>query len=175
MAAFAGIESWLLLYCRNNWSSLRCTDQEHGLRIRSQYPDDLIFTAAEPFVKLTPIKGKVFRSDSGEPISNSYITVEWQRKSQAFMEIVKLKGFSIEFDRENVKDFDGWAGKRRQVPGKRGGLNGSTQHQLEVYLQESQQLKSFASVDSNGTLPCLVLIEYSRTDRFSRGKYCRIN
>ncbi len=47
--------------------------QEHGLRIRSQYPVDLIFTAAEPFVKLTPIKGKVFRSDSGEPISNSYI------------------------------------------------------------------------------------------------------
>ena len=142
--------------------------QEHGLRIRSQYPDDLIFTAAEPFVKLTPIRGKVFRSDSDEPISNSYIlltnetnkarhfdtrtdekgeylfggipagnytvsiyawfpkrsevpcqnpleqktvdggdiTVEWQWKSQAFMEIVKLKGFSIEFDRENVKDFD---------------------------------------------------------------------
>ncbi len=142
--------------------------QEHGLRIRSQYPDDLIFTAAEPFVKLTPIRGKVFRSDSGEPISNRYIlltsetdkarhfdtrtdekgeylfggipagnytvsiyawfpkrsevpcqnpleqktvdggdiTVEWQWKSQAFMEIVKLKGFSIEFDRENVKDFD---------------------------------------------------------------------
>jgi hypothetical protein len=142
--------------------------QEHGLRIRSQYPDDLIFTSAEPFVKLTPIKGKVFRSDSGEAISNSYIlltsetdearhfdtrtdekgeylfggipagnytvsiyawfpkrsdvpcqnpleqktvdggaiTVEWQRKSQAFMEIVKLKDFSIEFDRENVKDFD---------------------------------------------------------------------
>jgi hypothetical protein len=142
--------------------------EEHGLRIRSQYPDDLIFTAAEPFVKLTPLKGKVFRSDSGEAISNSYIlltsetdeaghfdtrtdekgeylfggiptgdytvsvyawfakrsevpcqnpleqktvdggdiTVEWQWKSQAFMEIVKLKGFSIEFDRENVKDFD---------------------------------------------------------------------
>jgi len=142
--------------------------QEHGLPIRSQYPDDLIFTSAEPFVKLTPIKGKVFRSDSDEAISNSYIlltsetdearhfdtrtdekgeylfggipagnytvsiyawfpkrsevpcqnpleqktvdggdiTVEWQWKSQAFMEIVKLKGFSIEFDRENVKDFD---------------------------------------------------------------------
>jgi len=28
-----------------------------------------------------------------------------------------------------------------QVPGKRGGLNGSTQHQLEVYLQGAQQLK----------------------------------
>ena len=34
------------------------------------------------------------------------ITVEWQWKSQAFMEIVKLKGFSIELERENVKDFD---------------------------------------------------------------------
>jgi hypothetical protein len=34
------------------------------------------------------------------------ITVEWQRKSQAFMEIVTLKRFSVELDRENVKDFD---------------------------------------------------------------------
>ena len=141
--------------------------QEHALRIRSHYPDDVIFTAAEPFVQLTTIKGKVFRSDSGEAISNSYIllksekgeehfdtrtdekgeylfggvppgnytvsiyawfpkrsevpcqnplgqktvdggdiTVEWQQKSQEFMEIVKLKGFSIELGRENVKDFD---------------------------------------------------------------------
>jgi hypothetical protein len=142
--------------------------QEHALRIRSQYPDDLIFTAAEPFVQLSTIKGKVFRSDSGAAISNSYIlltsekdeathfdtrtdengeylfggipagdytvsiygwfpkrsevpcqnpleqktvdggdiTVEWQRKSQAFMEIVTLKRFSVELDRENVKDFD---------------------------------------------------------------------
>jgi len=28
------------------------------------------------------------------------------------------------------------------TPDKSGGLNGSTQHQLEVYLQESQKLKS---------------------------------
>jgi|SRR6266850_3886864 len=34
------------------------------------------------------------------------ITVEWQWKSQAFMEIVTLKRFSIELDQENVKDFD---------------------------------------------------------------------
>ena len=141
--------------------------QEHGLRIRSQYPDDLIFTAAEPFVQLSSMKGKVFRSDSGQAISNSYIlltsekdeehfdtrtdekgeylfggvppgnytvsiyawfpkrsevpcqnpqeqktaaggdiTVEWQRKSQEVMEIVKLKGLSIDLGRENVKDFD---------------------------------------------------------------------
>jgi hypothetical protein len=141
--------------------------QEHGLRIRSHYPDDLLFTA-EPFGQLSALNGKVFRSDSGEAISNSYIlltseedeakhfdtrtdekgeylfggipagdytvaiyawfpkrgevpcqnpveqktvdggdiTVEWQRKSQAFMEIVKLKGFSVELGRENVKDFD---------------------------------------------------------------------
>ena len=30
-----------------------------------------------------------------------------------------------------------------------GGLNGSTQHELAVYLQESQKLKWFGSVDSN--------------------------
>ena len=141
--------------------------QEHALRIRSHYPDDVIFTAAEPFVQLSTMKGKVFRSDSGQAISNSYIlltsekdeehfdtrtdekgeylfggvppgnytvsiyawfpkrsevpcqnpqeqktadggdiTVEWQRKSQEFMEIVKLKGLSIDLGRENVKDFD---------------------------------------------------------------------
>ena len=40
------------------------------------------------------------RADGGD------ITVEWQRKSQEFMEIVKLKGFSIELGRENTKDFD---------------------------------------------------------------------
>jgi hypothetical protein len=51
----------------------------------------------------------------------------------------------------------------------RGGLNGSKQHYLEVYLEESHQPKAFASVDSNETLPCLVLIEYSWTDRFTRG------
>jgi hypothetical protein len=46
--------------------------KEHGLRIRSHYPDDLLFTA-EPFVQLSAVKGKVFRSDSGEAISDSYI------------------------------------------------------------------------------------------------------
>jgi hypothetical protein len=63
----------------------------------------------------------------------------------------------------------------RSTADKSGGLNGSTQHHLEVCLQESQQLESFASVDSNGTVFCLVLIEYSRTDRCSSGEYCRIN
>jgi hypothetical protein len=142
--------------------------EEHGLRIRSHYPDDLLFTAAEPFMQLIAVRGKVFRSDSDEAISNSYIiltgeeneakhfdtrtdekgeylfggipagdytvaiyawfpkrsevpcqnpieqktvdggdvTVEWQSKSQAFIEVVTLKRFSIELGRENVKDFD---------------------------------------------------------------------
>src|ERR1700681_193291 len=40
------------------------------------------------------------------------------------------------------------------TPDKRGGLNGSTQHQLEVHLREPRTLKSFASVksDKNTTL-----------------------
>jgi hypothetical protein len=35
------------------------------------------------------------------------------------------------------------------------GPNGSTQHWREDYLQESQKLKSFAGVESNGTLPLI--------------------
>jgi hypothetical protein len=167
---------WLMLRDSKTWNHIASNlepekqelrRKEHGLRIRSHYPDELIFTA-ESFVQLSTIKGKVFRSDSGEAISNSYIlltsekddtthfdtrtdekgeylfggipagnytvsvyawfpkrgevpcqnpleqktagggdiTVEWQWKSQAFMEIVTLKRFSIELDRENVKDFD---------------------------------------------------------------------
>jgi hypothetical protein len=53
------------------------------------------------------------------------------------------------------------------VPDKRGGLNGSTQHHLEVRLQESQQLESFASADSSGTPSWLGVTDYSRTFRFS--------
>jgi hypothetical protein len=122
-------------------------------------------------VGTSTIKGKVFRSDSNEAISNSYIlleqekdspaqaehfdlrtdrngnyrvidipagkytvsvsawfpkksdvpcqntseakatedgkvTVEWQYKSQEFMEIVTIKGFSVEASHEKVKDFN---------------------------------------------------------------------
>jgi hypothetical protein len=140
--------------------------EDRCLQTRTSYPTGMKFTAIH-FEEST-LKGKVFRSDSGEPISNSYIllaserdqekhfdtrtdeagnyifghipaghytvsiyawfgkrdevpcqnplkrktadggdiTVEWQWKSQAFMEIVTLKSFSIELERANVKDFD---------------------------------------------------------------------
>ena len=55
------------------------------------------------------------------------------------------------------------------MSGKCGGLNGPTQHLLEVCLQKFPKPKSCARVDSNGTLPCLALSEYSWTVRFSRG------
>jgi hypothetical protein len=45
-----------------------------------------------------PLKQKT--ADGGD------ITVEWQWKSQAFMEIVTLKSFPFELERANVKDFD---------------------------------------------------------------------
>lgn len=120
-------------------------------------------------VESASIKGKVFRSDSGHGISNSYIlfeqekdsvrqpehfdlrtdqdgnyrftdipagkyvvsvyawfleksdvpcqseakiaddgkvTVEWQRKSNAFVEIITIKGFSVEAGQERIKDFN---------------------------------------------------------------------
>jgi hypothetical protein len=56
--------------------------QEHAFRIRSHYPDDVIFTAAEPFVQLSTMKGKVFRSDSGQAISNSYILLKSEKDEE---------------------------------------------------------------------------------------------
>lgn len=41
-----------------------------------------------------------------ETVDGGDSTGEWQWKSLAFMEIVKLKGLLIEFDRENVKESD---------------------------------------------------------------------
>jgi hypothetical protein len=52
------------------------------------------------------------------------------------------------------------------MSGNAGGLNGSTQHQLEVYVCEFQRLNSFANVDSKKRLSCLGLIEYSLGDGF---------
>ena len=34
------------------------------------------------------------------------VSVEWQRKSDAFMEILKIKGFSVAAGRETLTDFD---------------------------------------------------------------------
>src|SRR5450755_2327840 len=41
-----------------------------------------------------------------------------------------------------------------QSPGKRGGLNGSMQHFLEVYSQESENLKFVVDVDLSAALLC---------------------
>ena len=41
------------------------------------------------------------------------------------------------------------------LSGNPGGLNGSTQHQLQVQMHESTKLNSFEGVDVNRTLPCL--------------------
>src|ERR1700691_4835210 len=55
------------------------------------------------------------------------------------------------------------------VPGKSGGLNGSTQHFLEVYSQESENLKFLAGVDLNAALLCPDPTGNSRTGQFSSG------
>jgi hypothetical protein len=38
--------------------------------------------------------------------NNGKVTVEWQRKSNAFMEIITITGFSVEAGKERIKDFD---------------------------------------------------------------------
>jgi hypothetical protein len=49
------------------------------------------------------------------------------------------------------------------------------QHLLEVFLQESTRLISFASVDSNGTLPCLGSNRVLPDRSILEGKYCQIS
>jgi hypothetical protein len=55
------------------------------------------------------------------------------------------------------------------LPGKSGGLNGWTQHFLEVYSQESENLKSLAGVDLSAAPLCSDPTGNSRTGRFSSG------
>src|ERR1700689_2506016 len=59
--------------------------------------------------------------------------------------------------------------RRRLTPDKSGGLNGSTQHFLEVYSQESENLKFLAGVDLNAALLCPDPTGNSRTGQFSSG------
>jgi hypothetical protein len=54
-------------------------------------------------------------------------------------------------------------------PDKRGGLSGSTQYLLRVYLQNSTKISSPASLGSTRIFSRLVLNELSRGDWFSRG------
>jgi hypothetical protein len=50
--------------------------EEHCLRIQSHYPEGLNFV---PTGRLDRVRGKVFASDSGEAISNSYILLKSEK------------------------------------------------------------------------------------------------
>jgi len=45
-------------------------------------------------------------STAAKTVDDGHVTVEWQWKSNAFMEIVTLRGFAIDADHERSKDFD---------------------------------------------------------------------
>src|ERR1700693_204537 len=51
-----------------------------------------------------------------------------------------------------------------------GGLNGSTQHFVEVYSQESENLKSLVGVDLSVALLCSDPTGHIRTGLFSSGR-----
>ena len=57
-------------------------------------------------------------------------------------------------------------GATHHISNLMGGFNGSTQHYLEIYLQDFEGLNSFVMADSKETKPCLGLIEYSPGQRF---------
>ena len=45
-------------------------------------------------------------STAAKTVDDGHVTVEWQWKSNAFMEIVTIKGFAIDSDHDTSKDFD---------------------------------------------------------------------
>jgi hypothetical protein len=45
-------------------------------------------------------------SADGKTLDEGRVTVEWQWKSNAFMEIVTIKGFTLDGDHDASKDFD---------------------------------------------------------------------
>lgn len=45
-------------------------------------------------------------ASEAKTIDDGEVKVEWQRKSEAFMEVVTIKGFSVEGGQERIKDFD---------------------------------------------------------------------
>jgi hypothetical protein len=45
-------------------------------------------------------------SADGKTVDEGHVTVEWQWKSNAFMEIVTIKGLVIDRDHDTSKDFD---------------------------------------------------------------------
>ena len=45
-------------------------------------------------------------SANGKTVDEGHVTVEWQRKSNEFMEIVTIKGFVIDGEHGTSKDFD---------------------------------------------------------------------
>jgi hypothetical protein len=77
-----------------------------------------------------------------------------------------LSGRTFCVRQKDVNEMIRHPASRRAEPGKSGGFNGSTQHQLEIYLQDFEGLNPFATVDSKETKPCLGLIEYSPGQRF---------
>lgn len=119
---------WLMLRDSKTWNPIASNLdpekqelrlQEHGLRIRSHYPDELLFTA-EPLVQQVAIKGKVFRSDSGEAISNSYILLtSEEHEAKHFDTRTDEKGEYL-FGGIPVGDYTvaiyAWFPKRSEVP-----------------------------------------------------------
>src|SRR5258708_19928726 len=70
-----------------------------------------------------------------------------------------------------MRNHDQRLGEARSTLCKRGGLNGWTQHWLEVYSQESENLGFFSGVGLSAALLCPVPTGNSRTGLFSSGRF----
>jgi hypothetical protein len=64
--------------------------------------------------------------------------------------VALMERLRLELDFSDRKNLVG----SQLIPDRSGGLNGSTQHFLEVYSQESENLKSLAGVDLSAAPLC---------------------
>ena len=81
----------------------------------------------------------------------------WLRDQQMLESLTKFLGSERQVKEIYPADIEGFKlHRRKEVSGSTGDLNGSTQHFLEVYSQESENLESLAGVDLSAALLCPV-------------------
>src|SRR6266852_4261870 len=77
-------------------------------------------------------------------------------------------------DKQNIYT-QGEPAETRHLSGKRGGLNGSTQHSARTHLALKTRAEIAREVRSVGTLPWLGFDRVQPNRSVLQGKYCRIN
>lgn len=92
--------------------------EDRCLQTRTSYPTEMKFTALH--FKKSTLKGKVFRSDSGEPISTSYILLASEKDQEKHFDTRTDEAGNCIFGRIPAGRYKvsiyAWFGKRDELP-----------------------------------------------------------